>query len=56
MSNRLLRARTSIFSPKRIKNRQITKRYKDRILGLRTINSRRNINVHKRRTDASDET
>ena len=56
MSNRLLRTRNLIFSPKKLKNRQIAKRYQDRILGSRRVNGRRQVNVHGRRTDASDET
>jgi len=56
MPNRLLRTRNLIFSPKKLKDRQIVKRYQDRILGSRTSNGRRKINVYGRRTDASDET
>ena len=55
MSNRLLRARSLMFSPKKLKNRQIVKRYEDRVLGTRLENSRSRQNVHRRRTNASDE-
>ena len=56
MPNRLLRTRNLIFSPKKLKDRQIVKRYQDRILGTRTSNGRRRINVHSKRTDGGDET
>lgn len=55
MPNRLLRTRSLMFSPKKLKNRQIVKRYEDRVLGTRLINSRRNKNVHRRRANAGDE-
>jgi hypothetical protein len=56
MPNRLLRTRSLIFSPKKLKDRQIVKKYQDRILGTRTSNGRRKINVQRRRTNGSDET
>lgn len=55
MPNRLLRTRSLMFSPKKLKNRQIVKRYEDRVLGSRLVNSRRRKIVHGRRTNAGDE-